>query len=256
MQKSESLKLSISWRLLCVVLLIANLATVALWRPWVTIATSTRKVSVTGETTLKAVPDQYQLNPYFEFTNTDRSAATAELTKLSTEITAKLKTLGVKEEQITSNTNAYDKYDYAQPVAPSVTNTLQLNYTITVEKKELAQTVQDYMLTLKPKGQLSPQATFSETKRKELEATAREKAIDDAKAKAKKTAQQLGAKLGKVISISDATRGGPIPLMSADAVKPMMAPAAGEATASSGSVQVQPGQNDFSYTVSVEYEIK
>jgi uncharacterized protein YggE len=252
----SKLSISISWWMICVLLLATNAATLLLWRPWYKAAASTRKISVSGQATLKAVPDEYQLSPSFEFANADRAAATNELTKLSSDITAKLKALGVTEDQIATNTNAYDKYDYTQPAQPGGTNTLQLSYTITVGKKDLAQSVQDYMLTLKPKGQLSPQATFSQAKQKELEAQAREKSIDDAKQKALKTASQLGAKLGRVVTVSDGTSGGGCGYsglcMGANLdAKTSIAPAS-----ASGSVAVQPGQNEYNYTVSVEYEIK
>ena len=258
---TAKLSLSISFKMLAITLLVTNLATLAIWRPWSTSSTSviTRKISVTGEVTLKSVPDEYDLSPYFEFSNADRTKATEELTKQSTDITTKLKALGVKDEQITTNTNAYDKYSYPQPVDANSTNTLQLNYTVKVGTKALAQSVQDYFLTLKPKGQLSPQATFSEAKKKSLETEAREKAIDDAKQKAEKTAKQLGAKLGKVVTISDGNSyGGPIMYGKAVATPMMASTSAGAADVSvtSGSVQVQPGQDDYVYSVQVEYEIK
>lgn len=256
----QKISLSLSWRTATFILLAVIIAMLMLWRPWQGIgSTTTRKVSATGDATLKSEPDQYTLNPYFEFTNPDRSKATEELTKMSTTITAQLKKLGVTDQQIASTTNAYDKYDVvqAQPaMAPATSNTLQLSYTIKIDKKELAQTVQDYMVTLNPKGQISPMATFSESKRKELESQARVKAIDDAKAKADKTAKQLGAKLGKVITISDgASAGGPIGC-SGGLCAGMSELAISADSRLSASVPVQPGQDDFTYHVQVEYELK
>ncbi len=239
---------TISLKLVATILIATNMATIILWKPWNNSTSATRKISVSGQATIKAVPDEYVLSPYFEFTNADRTKATAELTSLSTTTTAKLKELGVKDEQIKSNTNGYDKYSYGMPV-DNTTNTLQLQYTITVNDKDLAQKVQDYLLTLKPKGQISPLAQFSESKKKELEDQARSKAIDDAKSKAQKTASQLGAKVGKVVTISEGSgMGGPI----AYGVATMEA----KADSSISSVPVQVGQNDFSYSVSVEYELK
>lgn len=240
--------LQISWKILSILLAIVILGMFAMWRPWTNETAAVRKISVSGEATIKAVPDEYTLSPYFEFANTDRTKAAEELTTQSKTITAKLKELGVKEEQIKSSTNDYDRYGFTVPES-GTSSSLQLQYTITVTDKDIAQKVQDYLLTLKPKGQISPYATFSEAKKKELQVQARDKAIEDAKDKATKTASQFGAKVGKVITVTDgASYGGPIAY---DGVSTLEAKA--DATSS---VPVQPGQNDFSYSVSVEYELK
>ena len=245
-KQPKQVTIKLSWSFLCALLVITNVITIFLWKPWNTSSAATRKVTVSGQATIKAVPDEYVLSPYFEFTNADRTKATAELIGLSTTTTAKLKELGVKDEQIKSNTNGYDKYSYSMPV-DNTTNTLQLQYTITVNDKDLAQKIQDYLLTLKPKGQISPQAQFSEGKKKELEDRARTTAIDDAKGKAQKSASQLNAKVGKVIAISEGNSyGGPITYGTAEM----------SLKSSDASVPVQVGQNDFSYSVSVEYELK
>lgn len=209
-------------------------------------------MSVTGEAQIKAVPDEYVITPYFEYSNADRAKATEDLTKQGTEITAKLKELGVKDEQIKSNTNGYDRYYTATTPSDNSASTLQLQYTITVDTKDMAQKVQDYLLTLKPKGQISPIAQFSEGKRKELESQARDKAIEDAKAKATKTAKQLGGKIGKVVTISDGSSygGGPI------AISGMASTMDIKEGVTTSSLPVQVGQDEFNYSVSVEYELK
>ena len=246
----NKLNISISWTIVSLLLVLTNITTVILWKPWNSTSAVTRKVSVSGEAKIKAVPDEYVLSPYFEFANADRIKATEELTKQGATITAKLKELGVKDEQIKSSTTGYDRYSYAP--TDTLANTLQLQYTITVSDKDMAQKVQDYLLTLKPKGQISPAAQFSETKRKELETQARDKAIADAKTRATKTAEQLGAKIGKVITISDGSSygGGPI------AISGMASTMEAKLDTTVSSLPVQVGQDEFNYTVSVEYELK
>ncbi len=246
---SHAVTIKVSWRSVAAVLLATNLISVILWKPWDTTPATVRKITVAGEAVVDAVPDEYVITPYFEFTNTDRAVATDELSKQSTAISAKLKELGVADEQIKSSTTGYDMYTYSDTANTS--NTLQLQYTITLDNKELAQKVQDYLLSLKPKGQISPSATFSEKKRKELEEQVRAKAIDDAKAKAEKTAAQLGSKVGKAINISDgAGYGMPMPV-AYGSVGTMEA-----RLDTSASVPVQEGQDKFRYSVSVEYELK
>ena len=91
--------------------------------------------------------------------------------------------------------------------------------------------------------------TFSEKKRKELEEQVRTKAIDDAKAKAEKTASQLGSKVGKAINVSDgAGYGMPIAYGSVGTMEARLD--------TSASVPVQEGQDKFRYSVSVENELK
>lgn len=248
-QQNTKLNVNISYKTVSAVFFVAIVAMLFIWKPWNNTSAAVRKIMVSGEATIKAIPDEYMLSPYFEFTDADRAKATEALSSQSTAISAKLKEIGVKDEQIKSNTSGYDRfYGYILPTDSSA-NTLQLSYTITVNDKDTAQKVQDYMLTLKPKGQISPQAQFSESKKKELQDQARTKAIDDAKSNAQKTASQLGAKVGKVITISDASGGGwPIAYG--------MSVAEAKADASASSVPVQVGQNDFSFMVSVEYELR
>ena len=69
---------------LAVILLLTNAITLAWWRPWQPSKGSDRKITVTGEATVKGEPDEYQFNPYYE------RKTVAELTTLSSDITKKL----------------------------------------------------------------------------------------------------------------------------------------------------------------------
>ena len=248
--KNNTVLLKINLKFVVIALLIINMATLVLWKPWSNTSTA-RKITVSGQATVKSTPDEYVLSPYFEFTNADRTKATAELTTQSTAITAKLKELGVKDEQIKSNTNGYDRY-YGYGQTDNSANALQLQYTITLSNKDTTQKVQDYLLTLKPKGQISPLATFSEEKSKSLQDEARTKAIDDAKAKATKTAQQFNAKVGKVVNVSEGNNYGCQGGLCAGSALTMES----KADASVSSVPIQSGKDEFSYSVTVEYELR
>ena len=241
---SSKLTIRMSWSFVCALLLIANAVTIYLWKPWNSVSEQ-RKITITGEALLKATPDEYVLTPYFEYTDADKTKAMKQLTEQAAAVTAKLKELGVKDEQIKSTTSSYDTYNY-----PSTTTTdkTQLYYTITLSSKDIAQKVQDYLITLNPKGQISPQASFSESKRKELDAQAREKAIDDAKAKATKMAEQLKVRIGKVITVNDGISDGPIAYGVALDAK--------TSSAEASSMPIQTGQDEYRYSVSIEYEVK
>lgn len=252
---AKKLQLTFDYRLVCVVLLIAIGVMLFLWKPWNSTGTD-RKVSVTGQATIKAAPDEYVLNPYFVFTGPDDAKDKRDAAAQATQVSAKLKELGVKDTQISSTTDSYDNY---QPVtnadgtvssAPSI----NLRYTITLSDKAIAQKAQDYFLGSGAKGQLSPIVSFSDAKQKSLEADARDKAIADAKTKATKSAEQVGAKLGKVVTIADQGTGGGcgggglcngINLSTSD-IKASASP----------SIPVQSGLNEFTFSVQVEYQLR
>jgi uncharacterized protein YggE len=220
------------------------------WKPWrVTTGSKDRTVQVSGQSTVKATPDEFVFSPTYDFTNTDKQAALSDLTAKSNEVVAKLKSLGVADNKIKTNADSWSYPVYGNGTAQAPTYTLRL--TVTAGTKELAQKVQDYLVTTTPSGVISPQATFSEAKRKTLESQARDAATKDARSKADQSAKNLGFKISGVKTVEDGTGfgGGIYPMSaqgtSADA-KALVAP----------SLTVQPGENDLSYTVTVVYFIK
>lgn len=211
-----------------------------------------RTVSVTGEATLKATPDEYVFNPSYSFNDADKEAALAALSKKSDEVVAGLKKLGVADKDIKSNSNGYDSPRYYQPSpddSDKVTYNLQL--TVTLTNKDLIQKVQDYLVSTAPTGGVSPQANFSDSKRKQLESQARDQATKDARSKADQSAKNLGFKVGDVQSVNDGSGFDAIPYSTSKAE-----PAIALDSATSSSLSVQPGENELSYSVSVVYEIR
>ncbi len=131
-----------------------------------------------------------------------------------------------------------------------------MTLTVTVrDDKDLAQEVQDYLVTTSPSGSITPQVSFSSAKQKVLETEARNKALKDAKSKAEASVKELGAKLGRVITVSDITSGGitPMPWMvkSGEAIN-------GSSASSdiSTSYTIQPGLDNYDFQIQVTYEIK
>lgn len=119
-----------------------------------------------------------------------------------------------------------------------------------VRSKDQAQKIQNYLTTTAPSGQVSPQGTFSDSKRKELEDKAREEATRDARDRAERSAQNLGFKIGKVKAVSDgAGFNGPIPERRDVMTTDMRAP-------SDASLPVQPGENELNYSVAVTYYLR
>src|SRR6266404_5558206 len=96
------------WKLISLVLLVALVAAIVLWKPWqANIKASDRTVSVTGTATVKAEPDEYVFSPSYTFTNVDKQTALGEITAKSNDMIAKLKALGVADSQIKNNSTNY-----------------------------------------------------------------------------------------------------------------------------------------------------
>lgn len=244
----RKIQIAIDMRIVVISLVIIILAMLLSWRPWSGPA-SDRTISVTGNATLKSAPDEYVFYPNYDFKNSDKQAALDELSAKSQVIVDKLKELGVADEKIQTNSSGYDRpLYYTEPDSDQTTYSLQL--VITVGSSELAQKVQDYLVSTAPSGSVSPQAGFSDTKQKELQSQARDEATKDARAKADQSASNLGFKVGAVKTISDGT--------GFDTVMPLE-----KATSSylndssvSSSLSVQPGEQELSYSVTVVYFIK
>lgn len=247
---SKKMQLSIDMRLIVGLLLIVIAVMLAVWRPWsAASSTNDRTVTVTGEATLTDKPDEYVFYPSYPFKNDDKATALAELTKKSDTVVAELKKLGVADSKIKTDSSNFDYPVYYDETTKQATYTLSL--TITVNNTDLAQKVQDYLLSTTPSGIVTPQASFSDTKRKELENKARDQATKDARSKADQSAKNLGFKVAKVKSVTDGSGFGVMPYMTrgtaavSDAKTVDIAP----------SLSIQPGENDLNYTVTVIYYI-
>jgi uncharacterized protein YggE len=248
----NKLNLAIDLRIVVVALLILAVAMLAIWRPWSnsTINASSRTVTVTGEATITAQPDEFIFYPRYEFTDTDKQAALNKLSNKSDEIVKKLKDLGVASTKIKTDTNDYASRYMIQDKDTSDDNTYSLQLTVTTTDKQQAQKVQDYLATTAPSSSVSPQASFSKTMKKRLEDQARSKATTDARQKADQMAQNLGFSIKAVKSVTDSSGlgGGVMPLSEDSTMS-----AAGVDTKQ---LTVQPGENDLSYSVQVTYYIK
>jgi uncharacterized protein YggE len=246
----NKLNVSLDFRLVIAFLLVVIVAMLLIWKPWGT-PSSDRTVSVTGQATLKAEPDEYIFYPNYQFSSANKDTALTELTKKSDQIVGELKKLGVANNKIKTNSGGYDLPIERKPDSEVATYTLSL--TVTATDKEQAQKVQDYLVTTSPTGSVSPQAGFSTTMRKSLESKARDQATKDAREKADQSAKNLGFKVGKVKSVSDGTGfGDVIPLGRgySGATEPAIA------EDSQQQLTVQPGENELSYSVTVVYYVK
>jgi uncharacterized protein YggE len=239
------ISLTFDLRIIVVLLLIVIAAMLVLWKPWdANPKSSDRTVSVTGEATVKAEPDEYIFSPSYTLISTD------QMTQKSDEVITQLKKIGVKDSQIKNYSNSYGKCIDVCPLRPiGDGNSYTLNLTITLNNSQLAQKVQDYLLTTKPEGSLTPQYNFSQTKRKQLESQARDQATKEARTKADQQAKNLGFKIGKVKSVEDGSGFGYAYPLSSGALDSAQSSSAKQLT-------LQPGENELNYSVTVVYYIR
>jgi len=245
--RAQKLSLSFEYRWVALGLLAIIVVMLFIWKPWQAAKVSDRTVEVTGQATISARPDEFVFYPSYSFKNADKQKALDQMTAKSNTIVAKLKSLGVPDKGIKTNS---DSWSYPVYGIDDQTSTYTLRLTVTVGSEELAQKAQDYLLTTSPEGTVSPQANFSDSKRKELENKARDEATKDARSKAEQSAKNLGFKLAAVKTVNDGAGFG--------GVYPMMGYAMDlkAEDSSRSSLTIQPGENDLSYTVTVTYYIK
>ena len=240
------------WQIITLLLLVIICVIVANWRPWQpNIKASERTVTVTGNATVSATPDQYEFSPTYRFTNANKQMALSDLTNKSNEITGKLKTLGVADKDIKTNSNGYGNGAYYSLSTANGNTTYTLSLTVTINDAKLAQKVQDYLLTTDPTGEVTPNVSFSTAKQKQLQGQARDKAEQNARAQADQSAKNLGFKVDQVKSVTDGSLGSGINPYDDIALG---ANSAGS-RAATPSLNLQPGQNDLSYSVQVVYYI-
>jgi uncharacterized protein YggE len=250
--RKQSLSIKVDLRVVCLLLVLVIAGMFAVWRPWVVSATSTRKITITGDATIKSEPDEFQFSPYYERKTSD------EITALSKQINDKLTALGVDATDIKSSASnsGFSGVMIAPNPGPVTQDQLSMSLTITAHTKDMAQKIQDYLLTTSPKGSITPYPSFSKDKQKVLEKDARGKAIDDAKSKAEQTASGLGAKVGKVIEVQEGGSGG------MGCGSGIACPIAYDSvtTGTSGTVTkslpVQAGTDEYSYSVTVVFELR
>lgn len=249
MESSRKLNISLDYRLISIILLVVIAVMLFAWRPWSATNANDRTIDVTGTATISARPDEFVFYPAYEFKNADKAAALEQMTAKSNEVVAGLKDLGVEDKNIKTNADSWSYPTTLRGEAGSNETTYTLRLTVTTNSEELTQKVQDYLVSTAPTGTIAPQATFSEAKRKKLEAQARDAATKDARSKAEQSAKNLGFKLADVKAVNDGSGFGTYPAYDTAVTMEVRGNA-------DSSLSVQPGENDLVYSVTVTYYIR
>jgi len=246
---STTLTLRFDLRTIVWALVALNILTLFLWKPWQSSGAADRTISVSGEAIIEAQPDRFVFNPSYELSADTQDAVLSLATKKANTVVDGLKALGIDDKDIKLDTSSYGQLWYDES---NDENKTSVYITVDIDDKDLAQKVQDYLLTTGPEGQITPRYSFTEAKQDELEQQAREKAIADAKSKAEQSAQQLNLRVGKVISVNEGYGFGGIDVAYAET-----ASRDGDSNVTvTSSLPIQPGENEYNFNVTVVFEIK
>lgn len=237
-KKSRKLQVTLSWKSLAFALLLVLVGFVCYTKPWDTKPDTVRTVSVNGEATVKRVPDLFIFYPYYE-----ESSQEAIVAKTNEVVTA-LKGLGLGDAGIQTSVSNYE--NYGSDGLPNGEMVYNASLTLTVDNKDVAQKVQDYLVSSGATGSITPTYDFTRETKKQLKDEASVLAIEDAKIRAEKQAQSLDAELGSVVNVTEPEDFEIYPVAMYDATL---------TEAGSTSLPIQAGENEFTYSVKVEFEI-
>ncbi len=227
---------------------------------------STIVVSGTGEAL--AIPDIATFSFSVTETASTVKAAQDKATKKINNALAVVKEAGVEDKDIqTSNYNVYPKYEYSSSICPQPLRTdvsspiycppgkqvltgYEVDQTITVKVRKI-ETAGDLVTKVGAVAVSNISGVqFEVDNREQFVSEARNKAITDAKAKAKELAKQLGVRLGSIISYNEngnypiyygAMSKGGADMMTASAPVP---------------AELPQGQTKITSNVSITYEIR
>lgn len=172
LKKDKKITLTLSWKLLSIILALLLVGLTIYTKPWETPISNARTIKIDGEVSIKRVPDSFIFNPSFE---ADSQQAINDKTN---EVVAKVKELGLGDAGIQTQISSYENYGMDGPDG-TFNHTLYL--TLSVEDKDLAQKIQDYLASAGAVGSISPTVGFTKATQKALKDEATAKAVEDAK---------------------------------------------------------------------------
>lgn len=225
-------------------------------KPWQTKPTET--ISVSAQGTADAVPNIGKITATIESKNPNIDLARQENDKKVSAIVTKLKDIGVEEKDIkTQNLNAGQGYEalpagrqvqtmmYPVPPRPN-TNNFSTTLEITIRDFKKSDAVISTLTQNGATNLYGPQLTISDDKLETAKSQARQNAVASAQKKAEELAQASGRKIGKVVKISEqGDYGYPVPMM-----------AASGADLAQKESQIQPGQNQVTINLLVDFSLK
>jgi uncharacterized protein YggE len=206
-----------------------------------------RTIRVHGVGKVRAVPDQLRLSIQVNVPRAETAVeALSRNNQLTAQLLALLKRFGISEADIqTTRVSINPIYDYDKRMSPPpiIGYTAQNDVMVVVKNIEEAGKILDQAVKAGASG-FGP-FQYESSRRLELEREALKKAADDARTKAQLLARELGATLGRVLTISESSVSPPQPI----------APMVMEARATSAGVPVMAGEIEISATVEISFEL-
>ncbi len=205
-----------------------------------------RTLTVVGTGSASAVPDLATAQIGVDTQADSPQPATRQNEKRLQAVIEALKAAGVAESDIQTayyNLYAEQRYDLATN-QPTGEFTYRVSNGLSVKVRDLTQVGAVLGAAVEAGANSIAGVTFSIADTTALEATAREKAVADAKARAQSLAELGGVELGEVVAISEVI-GGPGPLFSEPA-----------GLGGGGGESLQPGQLEVRMQVQVSFAIK
>jgi len=219
-------------------------------------------IDITGKGEVFAVPDIATVTYTIQADGTTALDAQKIVTDKSNKAADFLKQSGVEEKDIkTTNYSTNPRYEY--PTYPPCVDRIcpdsikepkiigyqvSENVTVKVRKADDAGKIIEGLTKIAVTNLYGPE--FSIDDEDALKAEARKKAIEDAKGKAEALANDLGVKIGRVVSYSESSDGYPIYYGKA------MMDAAGSTASVPPSPGLSKGENKITSNITITYEIK
>lgn len=217
-------------------------------KPWQTANKETVTVTADGKT--ETAPDIAAITATVESQNPNIDLARQETDKKVSTIVDELKALGIEEKDIkTQNISAGQSYGAPEIMIypPRKPNTNQYSVSLEVKIRDFTK-ADESLASLTKNGATNlygPSLTLSDEKKEEAKSKARENAVTSARKKAQQLAQASGRDLGKVTNITEmGDFGYPVPLV-----------ARGEADLQQKAQTIQPGQDQVTINLQVEFEL-
>jgi uncharacterized protein YggE len=206
-----------------------------------------RTIRVRGVGKVRVLPDQLRLSIQVNVPRAETAVeALTRNSQLTTRLLALLKRFGISEADIqTTRVSINPIYDYDKRISPPpiIGYSAQNEVLVVVKKIEDTGRILDQAVKTGASG-FGP-LQYESSRRTEFEREALKRAADDARTKAELLARELGATLGRVLTISESSVPTPSPIV----------PMAMEARTISAEVPVMAGEIEISATVEIVFEL-
>ena len=236
-----------SWIWPIIVLLIAFGA--FYFKPWQTKLAET--ISVTAQGKAQSSPNVAQITATIETKNKNLDEARAQNEQKVSTIVAKIKDLGTSEKDIkTQNISGAPGYEPQTLIYPPLpvpnTNAFSTSLEITIRNFDIADEVLAALTQNGASNLYGPNLILDEKAQEDAKSKAREDAVENARAKAEQLAKLSGRKLGRAVKI----------LEQGDVIFPQPLFAQSELDLKQKARQIQPGEQEVTVNLAVDFELK